>query len=317
MRVILAVFVLLFAGMASYAAAQLMMGGPAEQISIDVMMGQDGAVHVVHRLAENRQPATLELVAGVVSNITVRDQDGNDFEYGTSGSGNTTSITLFTPNDGLVVEYDLQGVLLFEDGMWGWDYRYYIHPRSVFHIPEGADLVFVNGNPVPMIDTNKLGCNGCDMILEYVIGDNTETFSVTRDGADYDIPIRSLADISDVRLDSSALSFEVDRADEFVIVRIPDGLLAGPYRTYFNDELILRHEFLEDDTGVSLSMRPNASGTVRITGADHDGAMAPATDNTAGSFDEVDPVILAATIGAGLAATILITLRYRHRLTAR
>ena len=44
-------------------------------------------------------------------------------------------------------------------------------------------------------------------------------------------------------------------------------LLGNPYEVYFNEEKILKHEFLTNETHVWLNFRPETSGTINIIGS--------------------------------------------------
>jgi len=148
------------------AYAQISIGEIAEQKSIEVTINSDGEVHVKHVVSSSNFPVDLKLIDGTVSNISVTNEQGIEELF----SMNANNVVLLQPSkEELIIEYDLENVLTEIDKVWTWDFRYL--QTTTFFIPQEVDLIHVNERPVYLDDKKGISCHGCQMILEYSIGE--------------------------------------------------------------------------------------------------------------------------------------------------
>lgn len=247
-------------------SAQISIGSPAEQKLVKITIDQQGKVHVLHEIRDSNKPVQMNTIKGTLSNLKVIDIKGNDVEYGTTGLGNTTGITIFSSKNTVVIEYDLDDVLFLKNGMWTWDFLYL--QTTTFILPKGLDLVYVNSIPVMLQDAKGITCHGCDAIIEYVLDQPTSTNQVQWEDSKFNVGIRSLTDVSSLNFDQTtkSFSFDVKEDNQLITVIIPLELLWSPYEVYLNDQKILKHEFFSNQTHAWLNIRPETSGTIKIIG---------------------------------------------------
>ena len=246
------------------AFAQISIGSPAEQDSVNITINEDGDVHVVHLVIKSEKNIQVELIAGTVENLEVKDGAGNQIQHALSGN---SVVTLFPPDVNFAIEYDLEDALSLKDGVWTWDYLYTQHQSSVFIFPDGVDLVFANERPVSIKNAEGVNCHGCQMLLEYVVDEPMILNEVEWEGQKFPVLIRTLDEITSFNFDqlSRKISLETN-GNKFVTLIIPLKLLWNPYEVYLDDEKILKHEFSQNDTHVWLNIKPKTTGTVEIIG---------------------------------------------------
>ena len=268
MKKLLAVFVLiLIISVIPQSFSQLGIGEKSYQRSLDITIGVDGTVHVVHELYPNSRPTSLTTIDGQISNLKVTDLDGEQKEHGTSQGDQNMILSIFPSKTGILIEYDLSDVLIEKDGLWSWNYRYADTERSVFHFPNEVELVFANANPILLREVHNIGCHGCEVLLEYVTNEETKMQKIVWEGKEFDVGIRSVEDVTLVfDQPSKSISFDLKKENQLVTLIIPLELLWNPYTVFLDDQKILKHEFLKTDSHVWISVKPKATGTVQIIG---------------------------------------------------
>lgn len=247
-------------------SAQISLGDPADQKLVKITIDEQGKVHVLHEIRDSKNVVQINTIEGTLSNLKVIDIKGNDVEYGTTGIGNTTGITIFSSEDDVIIEYDLDDALFVKDGMWSWNFLYL--QTTTFILPESLDLVYVNNSPVMLQNAKGITCHGCSAIIEYVIDQSTNTNEVQWEDRKFIVGIRSLTDISSLNFDQStkSISFDVEEDNQLITLIIPLELLWSPYEVYLDDQKILKHEFFSNQTHAWLNIRPETSGTIQIIG---------------------------------------------------
>jgi len=198
-----------------------------------------------------------------------------------------------------VAEYELTDRLVREEnGLWVLDFYY---PEStIFYFPEGIEMIFVDNKPVMLDEKKAIRCHGCQMILHYFEDDRVQSERVVWGDHGFDVPIISLAEMGSFEFDQPAktVSYQVPRENEFVTIVLPFELLWEPYEVYLDDEKILFHSYIKNDTHVWLTMRPEAAGTVSIIGT-----------TAIPEFSMFLPLVLG--------ISLIVLLQYRGRLTPR
>lgn len=279
-------------------SAQLTLGDPADQKLVKITIDKQGNVHVLHEIRANRNAVQVNTIDGTLSNLKVNDIKGNDVEYGTSGLGSTTGITIFSSANNVIIEYDLDDVLFEKDGMWSWDFLYL--QTTTFILPEGLDLVYVNSTPVMLQDAKGITCHGCQAKIEYVLDQPTKINKVQWEDRTFNVGIRSVADVSSLNFDQArkSISFNVKEENQFITLVIPLDLLWSPYEVYQDDQKILKHEFFSNQTHAWLNIRPETSGTIQIIGT----TVVP-------EFPVLSPLVIGIAIIIGLQLKNRINLR--------
>ena len=95
-------------------AGQLSIGEPAFQKLVKITLGNQGEVHVLHEIKESREVIQVNVIEGTLSNLKVQDEDGNEVEYATTGLESITGITIFSSEEDVIIEYDLDDVLFLK-----------------------------------------------------------------------------------------------------------------------------------------------------------------------------------------------------------
>jgi hypothetical protein len=279
-------------------SAQLTLGVPADQKLVKITINKQGEVHVLHEIGASKNAVQVNTIDGTLSNLKVNDIKGNDVQYGTSGLGGSTGITIFSSAENVIIEYDLDDVIFEKDGMWTWDFLYL--QTTTFILPKGLDLVYVNGVPVMLQDAKGITCHGCQAKIEYVLDQPTKINNVQWEDRKFNVGIRTLADISSLNFDQSrkSISFNVKEENQLITLVIPLDLLWSPYQVYLDDQKILKHEFFSNQTHAWLNIRPETSGTIQIIGT----TVVP-------EFPVLSPLVIGIAIIIGLQLKNRINLR--------
>ena len=269
---VLMVIVLVIASLFPTAFAQISVGGPAQHKLITIILSAQSDVHVIHEIKRPSSPVNVDIINGTISNLNVIDVEGNNVEFGITGIESTTGVTIFSAQDDVLVEYDLDDVLFFKDGIWTMDYFNFETTKILF--PENINLLFVNDAPILLHDAKGITCYGkshstaCDAFIEYMFDEPTKNFNVKWENENFVVGVTTLTDISVIIFDQSnkKISFDVNEGRQFITVIIPLELLWEPYEVYLNGEKILKHEFFSNETHSWLNFRPATAGAIDIIG---------------------------------------------------
>ena len=86
------------------------------QRSIEVIISSSGDMKVTHVVASLIMPTKIDLIDGTISNLTVRDQEGEDAQFGEFGIDN--SLIIFPSISETIIEYDLSDKLILKGNIW-------------------------------------------------------------------------------------------------------------------------------------------------------------------------------------------------------
>ncbi|NIP62287.1 MAG: hypothetical protein GWN01_07835 [Nitrosopumilaceae archaeon] len=277
-------------------AQEISFGEKAEHVFVEVSISQGGEVHVQHKIKPSKTAVEVKTIPGEVSNIEVLNEDEKAAQHAVSGDNR--SIVVFPSDSHVYVDYDLGNVLQVDDHVWKWDFRYLESTNFVF--PQSVDLVFVDDRPVMIGEQRGIKCHGCEMVLEYVIDEPVIKKDVEWKQEKFAVFIRTLSQIDGFSFNqpSKTLSFEVKDPNEFVTVLLPLDLLWNPYEVFLEDEKILDHEYIRNDTHIWLNVKPKSPGTLEIIGT----SVVP-------EFPILLPIL-----GISVAAVIGLQLKYRINL---
>ena len=235
-----------------------------KQKSVQVTINSTGEVHVIHIIDRSNSPGQIDLIDGTVSNLTVKDQEGNELQYAEIGGND--ALLIFPSNERIIVEYDLADELILKDNVWTWDFLYLESTSFIF--PDQVDLIFVNDRPAYLGEKNGINCHGCQMILEYSLDEPKLIREINTGDKEFLIEIRTWAEINQTSFEptTKGINFEVIGENNFVTTIIPIDFLSEPYQVFLDGEKIIFHENINNETHVWLNMRPQSSGEVSITG---------------------------------------------------
>lgn len=262
----------MFSSLIPIVYAQISLGESAVHKLITITITDQGDVHVIHEINKPRSVVDVKTIEGTVSNVNVTDIEGNNVEFGISGLESITGITVFSSQDDVIIEYDLNDELIFENGLWKFDYFNSETTKILF--PEDVDLLFVNDRPVMLHDAKGITCFGrsqgaiCDAFIEYAIDEPTTNIEVGWEDKNFLVQMRTLTEISSFNFDqpTKSISFDVNEDNQLITLIIPLELLWNPYEVYLDGEKILKHEFFSNETHSWLNIRPDNSGLIEIIG---------------------------------------------------
>ncbi len=242
---------------------QISIGKPANQ-TVEVSISEQNNVHIKHIVKPSSSIQQLDVVKGTLSNLSVTDENGNEIQYA-KVEKEPLGITIFPQNKDIFIKYDLADALVLEKGRWTWNFLYLV--ATSFYFADNVDLIYVNNFPVFVDEGIK--CHGCQMLLEYVIDEPVTLKNIKWEDQEFPITVRTLAELDSFTLDQSTkrIFFDITGDNDPVTLIIPLVLLGNPYEVYFNEEKILKHEFLTNETHVWLNFRPETSGTIDIIGS--------------------------------------------------
>jgi len=245
------------------AFAQISIGSPAQQISVEITINSDGDAHVVHLINRSNRAVQLDIIPGTMQNLDVKGVNDEYIQHAIIGDN--IGVSIFPTSEKVIVEYDLDGVLVFNKGVWVWAYNYPVD--TTFYFPDEVDLVFTNTRPVYLGTSEGINCHGCTSKLQFPIDEPVIIKEVEWEDQKFDVLIRTSARVTsfDFNQPSKSMSFEMDFGNRFVTLIIPLELLWSPYEVYLNDEKIIKHEFSQNSTHVWLNFR-SSTGTVEIIG---------------------------------------------------
>jgi len=258
------IVILLIMSIVSVADAQISLGEKAVQKSVEVIINSAGDVHVRHVISSSNIPKQVELIYGIVSNILVTNEHGEEQQFSVIGDNN--GVLIMPSDENSILEYNLEDVLIQKDNVQTWNFRYLETTSFIF--PEEVDLIFANDRPVYLDEKKGITCHGCQMVLEYSTNESKILENVKWEDKEFVVEIRSHSNIEEFNFDQPVKSITFDVSDEnrFVTVIIPLELLWKPYSVFLDDKKIYFHEYINNGTHVWLNMRPETSGQVTIIG---------------------------------------------------
>ena len=247
------------------AEAQLSVGEKARQELVEITIDSEGAVKVKHVIYSSKIPSQVDFIDGTVSNISVTNESGENQQSNVVGENK--GLLILPSNEKTIVEYSLNDILIEENGLWKWNFRYL--ESTNFIIPADVDLLFVNERPLYLQEDQKgFRCHGCQVILEYSIDEPKYFEEIIWEDKTFLVEIRTLTEINNFILNQpeKKLSFFVPEDNQFITLVIPLELLWGPYVVLVDDEKIAHYQFFENETHAWVNIRPNSSGEVSIIG---------------------------------------------------
>jgi hypothetical protein len=248
----------------SVSAQEVSIGEKANQKSVKVVIDNEGNVQVKHVINSSGSPKQMNLIDGVVQNLTITDEEGKEQTLATMG--NNDAIIILPSHNDSIVEYDLEQVLLQKDNVWKLDFRYL--ETTSFFLPEELDLIFVNDRPIYLDDKKAFTCHGCEMTIKYSFNEPKKFIEVNWESEKFLVEIRTFADIDDFGFDQTAkkIGFKIKDSNQFVTIVIPLELLWEPYVVFLDDDKKSFHEINNNGTHTWINLRPDTTGEITIIG---------------------------------------------------
>jgi molybdopterin-binding protein len=250
------------------ASAQLSFGGEAYQKSIEVIVDKSEIVKAKHVIGSSNNPVNIELFEGViVESIKVTNEKDEKLEFGTSGSGESVSLTIFPSKSNIIIKYNLEDVVRLSDNMWILDIGY---PKTFSIIfPEKTELIFLNNNLIQLGDKKGVSVNnGSDVMIQYYDKISKIIEEVRWEENKFDVEIITDSKINkfDFEQASKSISFQVNEKNKFVTISMEKELLGGPYVILLNDEKIMYSNYPDGENRILISMKPESTGEIIIIG---------------------------------------------------
>jgi len=267
-KIIFALIGLMLLSIIPQSFAQSPIGNYAEQERTDVIISEDGDIHVVHEIEkDSRNARSFTMIEGVDSNLTVIDENGKEIQYGFLEEEKI--LTIFPSDENVLVEYDLDDVLVQDNGVLRWDFLYSDTESTTFVFPDNIELVFIEKRPVYVKEVKNVKCHGCQMVLEFVPDQNNILKEIIWEDKKFDVVIRTLSNVESFNFDQPSRSINLDTNgnNQIVTLIIPLELLWNPYQVMEgNEKIAKKYEFQINETHVGLNFRPESSGDIQIIG---------------------------------------------------
>jgi hypothetical protein len=247
--------------------AQLSLGGEANQ-SIEMKIDTSQIIHVKHIVSPSNMPVNVNLFFGTISNLSIINEEGMEKEVGRVSDGQGgESITIFSSNQNSIIEYDLEDVSVLNDNLWTSKILY--HDTVSILFSEEINLIFVNNNVIFLDGKKGIACHGCNITLEYYSNiPKPIQKEVEWEEEKFLVEIITESEIEKFNFDqrSKSISFLSNGENKFVTITMPIELLGGPYIIFLDDEKILHTKYSNNETHVTLSMKPESAGRIHIIG---------------------------------------------------
>ena len=107
------IFLVFLISLTPISFGQISIGEKAVQKSVEVYISNEGEVHVIHEIRKSNSPKQIDLIEGVISNIKVIDEDGEEVLYSVLSDGKKEiAIVVMSSSEDYNVEYDLNNALI-------------------------------------------------------------------------------------------------------------------------------------------------------------------------------------------------------------
>ena len=248
----------------SASAQEINIGEKAVQKSIQVVISDEGDIHVTHVVKSTGSPKQMNLIDGTIENLIITNEKGQ--EQPVTVIGDNDSVLIFPSGSDSIVEYDLKDVLFLKDNLWTLDFLYL--ETTTFLFPEKLDLIFVNDRPVFLDDKKGISCYGCQMILKYSLDQQKNIEYVNWENKEFAVEIVTFAEIEnfDFNQPSKEINFKVNDDNQFLTTIIPLELLQKPFTVFLNEEEVFFYDYNNNGTHVWINIKPDTAGEISIIG---------------------------------------------------
>ena len=248
------------------ASAQL--GAPAYQKSTHLIIDELNNIEAKHVIGFSNDPVMVNLFEGAIpESITVTNEDGKELEFVIVGMGDYGSITIFKATENTIIKYNLKNMFWQSDNILTLNVGY---PKTFgILFPEKIDQIFLNNQIIQLGDNKGISINGGGYVnVEYYSEMPKKIQEVQWKEDKFNVEIITDSKIDEFNFDqeSKSISFQVNEKNKFVTINMEEKLLGGPYVILLNDEQIKYSKYSIKENHISLSMKPESSGEIRIIG---------------------------------------------------
>lgn len=248
------------------ASAQL--GAPAYQKSTHLIIDELNNIEAKHVIGFSNDPVMVNLFEGAIpESITVTNEDGKELEFVIVGMGDYGSITIFKATENTIIKYNLKDMFWYSDNLLTLNVGY---PKTFgILFPEKIDQIFLNNQIIQLGDNKGISINGGGYVnVEYYSEMPKKIQEVQWKEDKFNVEIITDSKIDEFNFDqeSKSISFQVNEKNKFVTINMEEKLLGGPYVILLNDEQIKYSKYSIKENHISLSMKPESSGEIRIIG---------------------------------------------------
>ncbi len=230
---------------------------------MEIATSSDGVANVKHTVVRSGTPQHLDLIKGTPTNITVTDEDGQVKAYEMVGDGR---ILLLPSTTNLIVEYKLKDAIIKDREYWSWEFHYQMTTK--FSFPDDVQVVYLNGRSIHMDESDGVVCHGCQITLEYSLGEKSIVKYATWEDRRFDVEIITHLMVEDFVFEqpTKSISVDVSTADQYLTIVMPLELLGEPYSVFLNEERLFAQIDHRNDTHVWVHMKPSEPGEIVMVG---------------------------------------------------
>ena len=248
--------------------ANAQFGAPAYQKSTHLIIDELNNIEAKHVIGFSNDPVMVNLFEGAIpESITVTNEDGKELEFAIVGMGDYGSVTIFSADKNTIIKYDLKDMFWNSDNLLTLNVGY---PKTFgILFPEKIDQIFLNDQMIQIEDKKGISINGGGYVnVEYYSEMPKKIQEVQWKEDKFNVEIITDSKIDEFNFDqeSKSISFQVNEKNKFVTINMEEKLLGGPYVILLNDEQIKYSDYSIKENHISLSMKPESSGEIRIIG---------------------------------------------------
>jgi len=248
--------------------ANAQFGAPAYQKSTHLIIDELNNIEAKHVIGFSNDPVMVNLFEGAIpESITVTNEDGKELEFAISGMGDYGSVTIFSADKNTIIKYNLKDMFWYSDNLLTLNVGY---PKTFgILFSEKTDQIFLNNQIIQLGDNKGISINGggyVDVTYYSEIPKKIQEVQWKEDKFNVEIITDSKIDEFNFDQESKSISFQVNEKNKFVTINMEEELLGGPYVILLNDEQIKYSKHSIKENHISLSMKPESSGEIRIIG---------------------------------------------------
>ena len=274
-------FSLIIFALIALPVANAQLGAPAYQKLTQLIIDESENIQAKHVIGVSNTPVSVNLFEGAIpDSITVTNEDGQKLEFGVIGMGDYGSVTIFAPDKNTIVKYNLENMFRQSDNILTLNIGY-PKPFSII-FSEKTELIFLNDVIIELVDKKGISINSGGYVnVDYYSEIPKYMEEVSWKENKFDVKIITDSEIDKFNFDqeSRSIIFQINEKNEFVTVTMEEELLGGPYTILLNNEKIKYNKSMSRENYVSLSMKPQAVGEIRISNSEHNDGLTKITSN--------------------------------------
>ena len=248
--------------------ANAQLGAPAYQKSTHLIIDELNNIEAKHVIGFSNDPVMVNLFEGAIpESITVTNEDGKELEFAIVGMGDSGSVTIFSADENTIIKYNLKDMFWYSDNLLTLNVGY---PKTFgILFPEKIDQIFLNDQMIQIGDKKGISINGGGYVNVAYYSEMPKKIQEVQWKEDkFNVEIITDSKIDEFNFDqeSKSISFQVNEKNKFVTINMEEKLLGGPYVILLNDEQIKYSKYSIKENHISLSMKPESSGEIRIIG---------------------------------------------------